>query len=215
MAPGRGDEARPFLDVVLQKPEADIDVVNHVGPSLAYVDIAWAKGDPQLALEHAHRAFSLAVQSDNPYLRVYAQACRGLAYTIAGNFRAAIEDLAGALRFARSRKAGLENEARILADLADAHRLNGDAATALDIADESIAIATARHARVPECRARLVRAAILLGSRTADHKVAAEEIARARKMMHETGALIYQPLIDALTAEGNPGGQANSAISTG
>jgi adenylate cyclase len=214
VALGRGDEARPFLDHVLEKAEADIDVVNHVAPSLAYVDMAWANRDPQMALEHAHRAFSLAVQSDNPYLRVYAQACRGLAYSIAGNFRAAIEDLAGALRFARSRKAGLENEARILADLADAHRLNGDAATALDIVDESIAIAMARHARVPECLARIVRAEILLGSKATDQEVVAEELARASKLMHETGAFIYGPLVETLTAEGNPSGQAAPAIST-
>ena len=156
---GRGDEARPFLDRVLQKAERDVDAIHYVIPSLAYVDIAWANQDPQMALEHAHRAFALAVKSGNPYLRVYAQACRGLAYTIAGNLSTAVEDLAGALRFARSRKAGLENEARILADLADAYRLNGDTASALETVDEAIEVAIARHARVPECLARIVRAA--------------------------------------------------------
>ena len=167
---------------------------------MAYVDIAWANQDPQMALEHAHRAFALAVKSGNPYLRVYAQACRGLAYTIAGNLSTAVEDLAGALRFARSRKAGLENEARILADLADAYRLNGDTASALETVDEAIEVAIARHARVPECLARTVRAAILLESKTADQKAAREELIRAKELMRETGALIYRPIIDALAS---------------
>ena len=114
---GRTDEARPFLDRVLELDEGHVDAIHHVIPSLAYVDIAWAEGNPVLAQTHAERAFSLAVKSGNPYLRVYAQACRGLALIIAGQLGGAIDDLSSALRFARSRKAGLENEARILADL--------------------------------------------------------------------------------------------------
>jgi tetratricopeptide (TPR) repeat protein len=212
---GRGDEARPFLDRVLQKAEGDVDAIHYVIPSLAYVDMAWANRDPQMALEHAHRAFALAVKSGNPYLRVYAQACRGLAHSIAGNLTTAIEDLTGALRFARSRKAGLENEARILADLADAYRLNGDTATALKTVDEAIEVAIARHARVPECLARIVRVKVLFGSRTAGQEATGDELSRARELMHETGALIYSPIIDALAAEGNPSSQAGPAISSG
>jgi adenylate cyclase len=177
--------------------------------------MAWANRDPQIALEHAHRAFSLAAKSGNPYLRVYAQACRGLAHTIAGNLNAAIEDLTGALRFARSRKAGLENEARILADLSDAYRLNGDSVTALETVDEAIEVAIARHARAPECRARIVRAEILLGSKTTDKQAAWEELARAKELMRETGAFIYSPIIDALAVEGTRGSQGGSAISIG
>jgi tetratricopeptide (TPR) repeat protein len=211
---GRGDEARPFLDRVLQKAETDVDAIHYVIPSLAYVDMAWANRDPQLALEHAHRAFSLAVKSGNPYLRLYAQACRGLANTIAGNLSTAIEDLTGALRFARSRKAGLENEARILADLADAYRLNGEAATALETVDEAIEVAIARHARVPECLARIVRAEVLLGAKTPDKKAAWEELARAKELMQETSAFIYGPIIGALAVEGNLCSETASAVST-
>ena len=200
---GRFDEARPHLDQILQKPEAGGDAIHSVAPSIAYVDMAWANRDPQMALEHANRAFSLASKSGNPYLRVYAQACRGLAHTVAGNLAAAVEELSSALRFARSRKTGLENEARILADLAEAYRLKGDAASALETVDEAIAIAIARHARVPECLAHIVRAEILLKSHSSDKRAAArDEITRARDLMLETGALIYAPAIDALAADG-------------
>src|SRR5450631_1112456 len=116
---GRGEEARPFLDRILQLEQGAIDALHHVIPSLAYVDLAWAEANAGLAQEHADRAFSLAVKSGNPYLRVYAQACRGLSHIVAGRLTSAIEDLSDALSFARSRKAGLENEPRILADLAN------------------------------------------------------------------------------------------------
>jgi len=211
---GRSDEARPFLDRLLQKAEGEVDVIHDVGPSLAYVDMAWANRDPQLALEHAHRAFSKAAESGNPYLRVYAQACRGLAHTIAGNLGTAVEDLTGALRFARSRKAGLENEARILADLADAYRLSGDEASALRTADEAIEVAIARRARVPECLARIVRAETLLGSETIDPEAGRGELARARALMHETGADIFRPMIEQLEAGAHTGSRVAPAIST-
>ncbi len=210
---GRGDEARFFLDRVLEKPEGEVDAIHHVIPSLAYVDLAWANRDPQMALLHANRAFSLAAKSGNPYLRVYAQACRGLAHTVAGNPGAAVEDLSNALRFARSRKAGLENEARILADLADAFRRNGDAATALAMADEAIAVAVTRHTRASECLARIVRGEILLGCSPSDQEPAArEEFNRAAQLMAETGTFIYGPILRALAGE-DLGSQTTPAIS--
>jgi tetratricopeptide (TPR) repeat protein len=132
---GRGDEARPFLDRVLN---LDVkidggpnDAIHYVIPSLAYVDLAWANHDVGLAQEHAEGAFSIAAKSGNPYTRVYAQACRGLFHSIAGRPGLAIDDLSKALSFARSRKAGLENEPRMLADLAHAYLQNGESAQAL------------------------------------------------------------------------------------
>ncbi len=144
---GRGEEARPFLDRIIQLESNQVDAINYGIPSWAYVDLAWAEGNIGLAQEHADRAFSIAMKAGNPYLRVYAQALRGLSHIVAGRLTSAIEDLSDALSFARSRKAGLENEPRILADLANAYRLNGDIATALTTVDEAIEVSTGRHAR--------------------------------------------------------------------
>src|SRR5258708_9338967 len=80
----RQEEARPFLDRVLQLEEGQVDALHYVIPSLAYVDLAWAEGNIGLAQMHADRAFSLAIKSGNPYLRVYAQASRGLSHIVAG-----------------------------------------------------------------------------------------------------------------------------------
>ncbi len=115
----RQEEARPFLDRILQLEDSQVDPVHHVMPSMAYVDAAWAQKDPGLAREHADRAFAIAIKSGNPYLRVYAQASRGLSHIVSGRLTSAIEDLSEALRFARSRRAGLENEPRILAETSD------------------------------------------------------------------------------------------------
>lgn len=205
---GKIDEARPYLDRVLQMEEGHLDATHHVIPSLAYVDIAWIERSSALAQQHAERAFSLAIKSGSPYLRVYAQAARGLSHIIAGRFSSAIEDLSDALSFARSRKAGLENEPRILADLAYAHLLNGDAATALSAVNEAIEIATERHARVPECFARIVRSNILFKSKTSDQEAeASNELNRARELIEETGAFIYEPLIEGINSktDGNAG----------
>lgn len=194
---GRADEARPFLDRILRLETSQVDALHHLIPSLANVDLAWAEGNMGLAQEHADRAFSIAIKTGNPYLRVYAQACRGLSHIVAGRLTSAIEDLSDALSFARSRSAGLENEPRILADLANAHRLNGDIETALSVVDEAIHVATERHARVPECIARTVRADLLLRSNDSDEKAeGAKELELARGLMQETGAMLLESFIN-------------------
>lgn len=196
---GRGEEARPFLDRIIQLESSQVDPIHYGIPSWAYVDLAWAEGNIGLAQEHAERAFSIAVKAGNPYLRVYAQALRGLSHIVAGRLTSAVEDLSDALSFARSRKAGLENESRILADLANAHRLNGDTATALTTVDEAIKVATERHARIPECLARIVRADLLLRSISNDEKAEGlKELERAKALMRETGAMLFETFIDGI-----------------
>jgi tetratricopeptide (TPR) repeat protein len=194
---GRKDEARPILDRILQLEADQVDPVHHVMPSMAYVDAAWAEENVALARAHADRAFVIAMKSGNPYLRVYAQGCRGLSHIVAGQLGSAIEDLSEGLRFARSRKAGLENEPRILADLANAYRLNGDAQIAMSTVIEAIRVATERNSRVPECLARIVHAKLLL-SGTSDQKILGYgELEHARALMHETGAVIFKPMVES------------------
>src|SRR5262245_1393504 len=142
---GRDDEARPYFDHVMEEPEETTDPIHFAIPSLTYVDLAWSVGDPSAAQIHAARAYSLATKSENPYLRVYAQASRGLAHLVSGNHTAALDDLTIALRFARARRVGLENEARMLVDLARANAMRGDWISARNFVDEAIAVASSRH----------------------------------------------------------------------
>jgi adenylate cyclase len=199
---GRIEEARPFLDRIIQLESSQIDITHHVLPSLAYVDLAWVEGNIGLAQEHAERAYSLAIKSGNSYLRVHGQACRGLSHVVARRLTSAIQDFSDALSFARSRKAGLEAEPRILADLANAYRLNGDDTTALAAADEAIKVATERHTRVPECLARIVRADLLLRSPIGDQMAEGrQEIAHSKALMRETGAMLFKNFINELDVD--------------
>jgi tetratricopeptide (TPR) repeat protein len=199
---GRGDEARFYLDRVIEMDTSRVDVTHHVIPSLAYVDWAWATGDVKLAAQHADRAFSMAVKNGTPYLRVYAQACRGLSHIVAGELDYAIKDLVDALGFARRQRAGLESEARILADLANAYRLKGDFASALSCAAEAINIATLRHIRVAHCLGHIARAEALLASPIGSEVVEAHlELSGADKLIQDTGLLILAPLVQAARAK--------------
>ncbi|MBR0793994.1 AAA family ATPase [Bradyrhizobium jicamae] len=208
---GRGAEARPLLDRILALDEGSIDIIHHAIPSFSYVDLAWLEGNADLAREHANRAFSLAMKSGNPYLRVYAQAHRGLAHSVAGRLTSAIEDLSEALSFARARKAGLENEARILADLAHIHMQNGEAAIALLTAEEAIEIARLRCTRVPECLARIVRGHLLIRGGTSEQvDMGTHELSQASELMKETGARIFESLLHGTTSEFTPNRLTNS-----
>jgi adenylate cyclase len=198
----RGDEARPYLDRVIEMDAARVDVTHHVIPSLAYVDWAWATDDVDLAERHAERAFSMAMKSGTPYLRVYAQACRGLSHIVAGRLDEAIKELGDALGFARRQRAGLESEARILADLANAYRLKGDFPNALSNATEAVTLAVARRHRIAECLGRIVRTHIFCGPaapRNFGH--AKQEFDRGECLAQETGVGIYASLIHAAKAK--------------
>src|SRR5262249_10906899 len=78
---GRFDEARLFLDRML---EADTDPMTLHLVSVAYTDMAWATNDGALADFHADRAMVMAVETDSPYVRVNALACRGVSHLVAG-----------------------------------------------------------------------------------------------------------------------------------
>jgi hypothetical protein len=190
---GRGDDARPFLDRVIDISTEQINTTDHVMPSISYVDLAWSEHDVQLAERHSERAYSMAVRSGTPYLRTYATACRGLSHIVAGKPSAAIEDLRAAIDFARRRSAGLEYEPRMLADLANAYRLNGEFGIALSTANDAINISTARHTRIAECFARIVRAQILFVSK--EMEGVEEELRQIKILIEVTGAAIYQPLV--------------------
>jgi class 3 adenylate cyclase/tetratricopeptide (TPR) repeat protein len=196
---GRGDEARPFFDQILQMDAANIDPIHYAVPSIGYIDLAWATGDAGLAQYHADRLSNLAATSGIPYLHAYSRAYRGLLQIILGRYETAVDELGEALAFARERRTGLENEARILADLAGAHYSNGNLDSAQYVAGESIRVATTRHARASECLAHLVLAQTLLAvNGAAEHARARDEIVLAEHLVQDTGAMIYQPLVDAL-----------------
>jgi len=209
---GRLDEARSYLSGMLQTDIDPNDITLHLA-HVTFVDLACAQDDASLANFHAERAMTMASNSGSPYVYVNALACRGVSQLVSGRFEAAADDLEKALSFARWRKAGLESEARILADLANAYRLKGDLSRAEDTAAEAIEVASARAARVPECLARIVRADVLL--RAGDSDRAEMEMRNVRALIEETGARIYEPLARDLAARAESGSGGVSQAGTG
>jgi class 3 adenylate cyclase/tetratricopeptide (TPR) repeat protein len=194
---GRLDEARPYLDRMLQTDIDPNDMTLHLA-NVAYVDLARGEQDKGLAEHHAEQAMLMAVNSGSPYERVSALACRGLSHMISGRYEAAADQLEKALSFARLKRVGLEGEARILADLADAYRLNGELDRAERTAAEAIEVATTRAARIPECLARIVLGEVSL--QAGDAERARLELSKIRALMEVTGAKLYEPLVRDLAA---------------
>jgi class 3 adenylate cyclase/tetratricopeptide (TPR) repeat protein len=191
---GRFGEANERLAEVLQAAPKGVAPVVQFLPHAASVEMAWRLGDADLARQHAKKVAELADESAMPYLRVAALACAGLAEATAGDFTAAANDLREAIDFARRARAGLEFEARMLADLADALYRAGDRGAALEAAEEAITVARRRTDRMAECHASLVRGMILaVADGGGDDGEASRLLEHAEQLLGESGAAFYEP----------------------
>ena len=145
---GRYAEARSFAAELIAADESMVDVLHRLQAHATMVDVAWGTGDVTLATEHSATAYRLGEKSGNPYLMVYGRAYAGLGQAMRSEFSEATTTLSGALRLARQRQAGLENEARMLGDLAYVQLRAGLAERARATAEEAAAVARRRGAKV-------------------------------------------------------------------
>lgn len=203
-ATGRRDLER-LIASESENPDPAVQFIPHHG----LVELAWLTSDAVLAATHARRLTDIARKSELPYLKVYANACEGLAYSLAGDQFTAIDQLKAALEFARQRRAAIDYESDIMAWLADVHRRNGNLPEAIPAARAAIVIASERAARLAETRATITLAASLSGGAESE---AQELLRRAQAMIEKTGAQAYCALIDPvitarklLRAESAPG----------
>ena len=196
---GRFEEAKARLAEVLQTaPERIAPVVRFI-PHFASVEMAWGIGDPDLARKHAAQVAELAEQSAMPYLRVASMVCGGLANATAGDFTLGARELQEAIDFARRARAGLEFEARMLADFSDCLYRAGDLAAALEASEEAIAVARRRTDRLAECHASLVRGMTLADA--GDDAGVAEahrRLEHAEQLLHISGAGFFEPRLAQL-----------------
>lgn len=145
---GRFDEAQTLAEELIAGDEATVDVLHRVLAHGTMTDIGWGRNNAAVAAEHATAAHRLAEKSGNPYLMVYGRAFLGLGQAVGGELSEAATTIGNALRFARERKAGLENEARMLADLAWVQLRAGLADRARATAEEAAVVARRRGARI-------------------------------------------------------------------
>jgi class 3 adenylate cyclase/tetratricopeptide (TPR) repeat protein len=145
---GRAEEARLLLDALIAADEATVDLLHRLLAHATHVDIAWSLGDVALASQHSEQVMQLAERSGNPYLLVYGRGYAGLAQAMRGDYAGATTTLSDALAYARQRNAGLENEARLLADLAHVQLRAGLPERARATAEEAAVVARRRGAKV-------------------------------------------------------------------
>lgn len=150
---GRFDEAQAIAVEMIQGDDSTVDAMHRVLAHGTMTDIAWGTNDSKLAAEHAPAAHRLAERNGNPYLAVYGRAFRGLGLAVCGDFSEAATTLDDAVRFARQRRAGLENEARMLGDLAWVQLQAGLTDRARLTAEEAAAVARRRGAKIWEAYA--------------------------------------------------------------
>ena len=164
-------------------------------PHHAGVEMAWLTKDEKLADLHSLRIDEIARRNNTPYVAVYASVCRGLALSLVGDHVAAIQKLDSAIRLAREAFAGLEYESDMLAFLAEIHLKSNNLAAAFCAAEQGIAVATDRRARLAECRSILVLAQVVNADslRYPQYQLS-KLIARARHLIEETGAQPYESL---------------------
>ena len=196
---GRFHDAQNELDSLITGLNDAADLALQAMPHIAYVELAALTGNGELAELHALEAGALSARSGSPYTRVYALAARGIAQRLAGDHARARALFEEALTLARETSSGLEYEARILCELADAQiRLNLPTA-ALETASAAVDTAHRRRARVVECQAQLVLARVQLARPdTAAIGSAQQALEQAQHLIDETGALAYRPEVERL-----------------
>lgn len=176
-----------------EHPDPAVQFIPHHG----LVELAWLTDDAALAATHAHRLTDIARKSELPYLKVYADACEGLACSLAGDQAAAVCWLKAALEFARQRRAAVDYESDIMAWLAEVQRRSGNLTEAIAAARAAMAMARERASRLAETRALVTLAASL----SSDAESEAQQALRdAGAMIADTGAKAYGALLEPVIA---------------
>jgi tetratricopeptide (TPR) repeat protein len=116
-----------------------------------------------------------------------------------GEWRQAIAALERSLAISRERRSAVEGDALRLAMLSESYLGDGDAERALSLAEEGLAIAqTPNHV----IQGNLALARALLHSAGPDARAAIEAaLARALKVVRDTGSKAYEPLVHVELAE--------------
>ena len=148
------------------------------------------------ASDAAAEAVRVADEAGNAIVRPMALQARGIAALLAARPDTAAEDFSLALAEARERRAGLAEEASLLAHLARAHVALGDTQAARQDAAEAVEVARRQGARIVEVLALLTRAQVLRTTGDdADLETARADLDAALALVHETGAVAYEPFI--------------------
>jgi len=193
---GRLAEARRDLDLALvvarERGEVEIDCWG----SSTWVRIAECAGDPSGAVDHAERAMGIAAGTRAPYSLVFAHWARGSAARLENRLGDARMSLSRALDIARKHQTCLENEGRILADLAMVSHDLAEFDRAHDEATAGVAAAQRNGTKGWECQAQLGVAAVALA--IGELTEAQGALDAARGLSDTNGIAVFGPRISEL-----------------
>ena len=106
---GRLAEAKQRLDRLLDIETALADPTVQFIPHLAYLDLAWYRGDAELAKQHAARVVEIGEMTGIPYLRVFGFACAGTTKALAKDFVGATQEFSAGLVLLRQTRASMSS----------------------------------------------------------------------------------------------------------
>src|SRR5205807_5401337 len=133
---GRAAEAQAGLETLLaDEKEGGLEAL--YGTHGFLCEVLRLRGDLAAPLAHGRRAVELADERGSPFSRVEAAVFLGAAALAAGDVATATSTLETALALARTKRAALWYEPRILATLADARRVAGDRSVARTLLGEA------------------------------------------------------------------------------
>ncbi len=158
------------------------------------VDLAWIRNDVGTASAHAHQAVETADRMGTLFAKWSSYHSLGRAHTLRGAGSEAIEPLETALRIMRDKHTGLHLQPLVLASLAEAQIVAGDAAAAVATAREALDVArdvSNDSALGVRARTILARARRLSGQR--ELRTEEAELRRGLRILETTGYRSLEP----------------------
>ena len=162
----------------------------------AHALIAYLTGKAEGAVDDALESVRFAEEMGSAFHSVLALEGLGAAYLAAGQGTSALEPLRKALALAKEYHVARFEDASLLAYLAEACRLSGDDAGALEAAATAVAVARRQNAGVHLCQALVAQAgAVRAASGRGGRDAIVDVIAAARRAIEDVGAVAWLPFV--------------------
>jgi adenylate cyclase len=188
--PEAGQESERGLEVARSRSELEL-----VSWALTLIPrLADFAGEGEDSLAAAEEAVRISADSGNLLVHVMALQAVGIASLVLGRWGEAFEAFDQAIGDSHLQAHSNLEDASLHAHLARAHLALGDQRAARQHADDALSVAQEQGARVLEGAALLVRAQVRRAAGEPAEAVATD-LDAALAIVHETGALTYEPFI--------------------
>jgi adenylate cyclase len=172
--------------------------------------LAYFRGEPEDALDHARQALEIAERIGSSFSRALAWLLLGLAERMRGEWQQAITALERSSAIAGEHRTNVEANGLRLALLGESYLGLGDVERARTLVEEGLTIAHTQEHPPNEMYCSLALAEVLLGSAGPDARTEIEAaLERVLELAKGTGAKPHVPLVRVVRAElarqsGNP-----------